>query len=195
VADRRQSDSRLLETTVERRVIHEGKYLTFRVDTIEDADGEPHTRELVIHPGAVAVLPLDGEDLLLVRQYRTPAGAVMLEIPAGTLDRDEKGDTEAPDLAAPRELAEETGMQAARWRELGSFWTAPGFTTERLTLYLATELSPVPGYAGPPEGERIDVLRVPWREALRLAEAGELQDAKTLVGVFWLARLAETGQL
>ena len=188
-------DRHLLETTAEQRLIYEGHYLTFRVETIVDADGQRHEREIVGHPGAVAVLALDGEELLMVRQFRTAAAAVVLEIPAGTLDRSGDGGVESPEIAAPRELAEETGLQAARWRRLGSFWTAPGFATEELHLYLAQDLQPVDGYAGPPAGERIDVLRVPWREALDLAEAGELHDAKTLVGVFWLARLAERGEL
>ena len=156
------TDRRLLETTVGRRVVYEGRYLTFSVDAIVDSDGQRHEREIVTHPGAVAVLALDGDDLLLVRQYRTAAGAVVLEIPAGTLER-EQGGSESPELAAPRELAEETGLEAARWRRLGSFWTAPGFATEELHLYLAQALRPVDGYAGPPPGERIDVLRMPWR--------------------------------
>src|SRR3990170_410278 len=135
------------------------------------------------------------EDRRLVRQFRSPAGRALLEIPAGTLDRRPDGSIEPPDEAAPRELAEETGHRAARWRRLGTFWTAPGFASEAMTLYLATELTAIDGYDGPEPDERLDLVRLPWREALALAETGRIEDAKSLVGIFWLARLAERGNL
>src|SRR5688572_4857330 len=94
----------LSERTVDTRVVHSGGYLTFRVDTIEDPDGGRHRREIVVHPGAVAIVALDGEDLLMVRQFRTPAGRVLLEIPAGTLSRGAVGVPEAAEAAAAREL-------------------------------------------------------------------------------------------
>ncbi|MGZ6271479.1 MAG: NUDIX domain-containing protein [Candidatus Limnocylindrales bacterium] len=193
MADER--DARLRETTLEQRLVHEGRFIRFRVDTIRGSDGVAHQREVVDHPGAVAIVALDGEELLLVRQYRTAAEAVLLEIPAGTLERGSDGSIEAPADAAPRELAEETGYQAARWRTLGRFWTAPGFATEAMTLYLATALEPVTDYAGPDADEHLEVVRLPWRDALALADAGAIQDAKSLVGIFWLARLAERGEL
>jgi 8-oxo-dGTP pyrophosphatase MutT (NUDIX family) len=189
------ADEHLRETTVDRRTVHTGRFITFRVDTVEDAAGARHQREFVDHPGAVAIVPLDGEDLLLVRQFRSPAGRVLLEIPAGTLDRGADGSIEDPDAAAPRELAEETGHRAADWLRLGTFWTAPGFASEAMTLYLARDLSPIDGYEGPEPDERLDLVRMPWREALALAEAGGIEDAKSLVGIFWLARLSEGGRL
>jgi ADP-ribose pyrophosphatase len=188
-------DDALLERTVHSRVLHAGSYLTFRIDTVEDADGARHRRELVVHPGAVAIVALDGEDLLLVRQFRSPVGRILLELPAGKLDRDEAGDPERAEVAARRELQEETGYDARRWRRLGSFFTAPGFTTEELTLFLAQELIALDDRPGPDEGERVELVRVPWRRALEMAEAGKLSDAKTLAGVFWLARLDEGGTL
>jgi ADP-ribose pyrophosphatase len=188
-------DEHLRETSVEQRIVHRGRFITFRVDTIEDADGGRHTREVVEHPGAVCIVPLLGDDLLLVRQYRTPIGQVLLELPAGTLDRLPDGSVEAPELAAPRELAEETGYRAAGWRLLGSFWTAPGFAEELMYLYLASGLSPLEGYTGPDVDERLEVERLPWREALAMAEAGGIRDAKTLIGLLQLARLADAGEL
>jgi ADP-ribose pyrophosphatase len=117
------------------------------------------------------VIPLDGDDLLLVRQFRSPAGRALLEIPAGTLDRRPDGSVEPPDEAAPRELAEETGHRAARWRRLGTFWTAPGFASEAMTLYLATELTAIDGYEGP--RRRAPRPRAPpLARGLALAEAG-----------------------
>lgn len=188
-------DEQLAEKTVARRVVHEGRFITFSVDTVEDAGGGRYQREVVDHPGAVAIVALDGDDLLLVRQYRTPAGRVLLEIPAGTLDRGADGGIEDPAVAAPRELAEETGFRAASWLRLGAFWTAPGFASEAMTLYLARDLSPVEGYAGPEPDERLELVRLPWREALTLAETGGIEDAKSLVGIFWLSRLAAEGRL
>ena len=189
------TDDRLAEETIDRHVVHAGRYLTFRIDTIRDATGAQHERDIVDHPGAVAILPLDGEDLLLVRQFRTAAGRILLEIPAGTLERGSDGSVEAPDGAARRELGEETGFEAARWRRLGSFWTAPGFASERMTLYLATDLRPQADYHGPEPDERLDLVRLPWPEAVARAERGEIEDAKSLVGLFWLARLADRGEI
>ncbi len=188
-------DAELLESTVESRVIHRGGYLTFRTDTIEDAQGELRTRDVVEHPGAVAILAIVDGDVLLVRQFRTPVGRVLLEIPAGTLDRLADGSIEAPDRAAPRELAEETGYRAATWRLLGRFFTAPGFATEEMHLYLATDLEPIAGYAGPGTDERLHLSRVPVGRAVEMAEAGLIDDAKSIAGLFWLDRLTARGEL
>lgn len=189
------SDEHLRETTVERRVIHHGRFMNFRLDTIEDPQGKRHTREIVEHPGAVCVIPLHGDDVLMVRQWRTPVEQVVLELPAGTLDRLPDGSVEDPDLAAPRELGEETGYRAGSWRKLGRFWTAPGFTEEDMHLYLATDLVPLDDYRGPDADEYLDLVRVPWREAVTTAESGGIEDAKTLVGLLWLARLDAAGEL
>lgn len=183
------TDERLHETVVESTVLHHGHYVTFRVDTVVDPDGGRHVRDIVDHPGAVAVVALDGADLLLVRQFRLAAGRVLLEIPAGTLDRHPDGSIEDPAVAAPRELAEETGYRAGSWRRLGTFWTAPGFASEAMTLYLATDLTAVDGYAGPEPDERLDLVRMPWPDAVAAAERGEFADAKTILGILWVARL------
>lgn len=188
-------DEDLRETTLERRLIHRGRTLTFRVDVVADAAGERREREVVEHPGAVTIVPLLDEDVLLVRQWRTPVGGLLLELPAGTLDRLADGTTEDPDVAAARELGEETGHAAAAWRSLGRFYTAPGFTDEFMHLYLATGLRPIPDHPGPAADERLRVERVPWRDAVSMAERGEIRDAKSLVGLLRLARLAERGEL
>jgi ADP-ribose pyrophosphatase len=188
-------DDDLIERTVERRVLHRGRFITFRIDTIEDADGGRHTREVVGHPGAVCIVPLNGDEVVMVRQYRTPVGRVLLELPAGTLDRRPDGSVEPPEEAAPRELREETGYDARDWRALGRFWSAPGFTEELMHLYLATDLVPLEGYSGPDPDERLVVERVRWRDALAMAEDGRISDAKTIVGILRLARLIDAGDV
>jgi ADP-ribose pyrophosphatase len=143
------------------------------------------------HPGAAAIIAVDGDDqVLLVRQYRSPAERVLLELPAGTLDPQADGTIEDPDLASRRELEEETGYRAARWRKLGTFWTAPGFTSELMHLYLAEDLRPADDdRLGPDADERLHLVRMPWRDAVAAAEDGRVRDAKSIVGLFWLARL------
>jgi ADP-ribose diphosphatase len=190
-------DDPLEEHVVERRLIHRGRYLEFRIDTIERADGSRGTRDVVGHPGAIAVLALDdGGRLLLVRQWRIPAERAMLEIPAGTLDVHD-GVPEDPDVAARRELEEETGSRAASWRKLAEFWTAPGFASELMHLYLATGLASVDGddRLGPDEDERLELSRVTIDEALALVDRGAISDAKTILGVLWLDRLRRAGEL
>ena len=190
-------DEDLRERLLDSRVLHRGRYLTFRVDRVQRADGTVATRDVCGHPGAVAILALDDSDnVLLVNQWRHPADGLLLEIPAGTLDMDETtGAIEDHRRAAPRELEEETGMRAASWRLLTSFWTAPGFATELMHLYLATGLQAAHlDRLGPDEDERLRVSAIPWRVAVAMAEAGEIRDAKSIVGLFWLARLKERGE-
>ena len=178
------------ERVVDSRTVHRGRYLEMRVLTIERADGTRSTRDIVWHPGAVAIVALDDEDrVLLVRQFRVATGTTLLEIPAGTLDVDAAtGAVEEPDVAAARELEEETGCRADRWELLGDFWTAPGFATERMWLYLATDLRPADGdRLGPDEDEHLQLERVPWREAVAAAIGGEIRDAKSIVGLLRLA--------
>jgi ADP-ribose pyrophosphatase len=189
-------DDDLREELIDSRVLHRGRYLTFRVDRVRRADGTIATRDVCGHPGAVAVLALDDEgNVLLVRQWRHPANALLLEIPAGTLDIDETtGEIEDHARAARRELEEETGMRAGSWRLLASFWTAPGFATELMHLYLATDLMPAhEDRLGPDEDERLRASAIPWRVALAMAEAGEIRDAKSIVGLLWLSRLMDHG--
>ena len=128
--------------------------------------------------------------MLLVRQYRAAVGEILLEIPAGTLDVAEDGSVEDPDLAARRELEEETGMRAGSWRKVARFYTAPGFTSELMHLYLATELRPAEDdRLGPDADEHLLLEPMPVAAAVAAAERGELADAKSLVALLWLGRL------
>jgi len=191
-------DEDLRETVVGTEILHRGRLGDFRIDTVRFNDGRQSTREILSHPGAVAIVALDPEGcVLLVRQWRNAAGRALLEIPAGTLDiLDPLARTiEDPDRAAPRELEEETGYRATTWRKLAEFWTVPGFATELMHLYLATDLLPAHGdRLGPDEDERLQLVRLPWPEAVAAAERGEISDAKSIVGLFWLARLKSSGQ-
>ncbi len=138
------------------------------------------------------MLALDeGGRVLLVRQWRLAAGRALLEIPAGTLDVDEAtGTVEEHAVAAPRELEEETGYRAGLWRLLASFWTAPGFATELMHLYLATDLRPAhEDRLGPDEDERLELERLTPAEALAAVERGDIEDAKSILALLWLARL------
>ena len=181
----------LVERVVASRVVHRGRYLSVRVDTVERADGSRAEREIVGHPGAVAIVAIDADErVVLVRQWRTAAGRSLLEIPAGTLDVDpETGTIEDPDVAARRELEEETGLRARTWRRLASFWTAPGFATELMHLYLATDLdAPGDGRMVPEEDERLMVDLVPLTDAMAAVERGSIVDAKSIVGLLWISR-------
>src|SRR5439155_14063966 len=146
---------RLEARIVAERTVYEGRVIDLRIETVELADGSRHEREIVEHRGAVGVVALDGDELLLVRQHRAPAKRVLLEMPAGTRDRLPDGSIERSEVTAPRELAEETGMRAATWRHLARFWTAPGFATETMDLYLATGLTLAD--AAPAEDEHIEL--------------------------------------
>lgn len=158
-----------------------GKRVAVRVDSVERSDGHRTTREVVEHPGAVAILAWDGARVAVVRQWRHATGRVLLEIPAGTLEPGEE-----PLATARRELAEEVGLAASDWEEGPRFFTAPGFCTELMHLYLATGLSEASGESDPDE-----VLEPDWLEladALNACDDGRIADAKTIAGIAWLAR-------
>ena len=184
-------EERLAERVIDSRIVHRGRYLEVRLETTERADGSRHERDVVRHPGAVAIVALDEADrLLLVRQWRQPAGRSLLEIPAGTLDRDPvTGAIEDPDLASRRELEEETGYRADRWEKLGAFWTAPGFASELMHLYLATGLVAAGhGRLTPDADEALELVRLPLANALAAVDRGDVHDAKTLIGILVVGR-------
>jgi ADP-ribose pyrophosphatase len=191
-----ERESDLVERLVDRQVVRKSNYMQVVADTIETADGERRERDVVLHPGAVAVVAVqpDGR-ILLVRQYRHAAGRILLELPAGTLDRLDDGSIEDPAVAGPRELSEETGYIAGTWRRLGGFWTAPGFASEHMTLYLATDLTADPDHRGPAPDERLLVEALTLPELLARVERDEIHDAKTLIGVSWLDALVRSGEV
>ena len=185
----------LTETVVNSRVVHRGGYLEVRVDRIRRADGSEANRDIVGHPGAVAILAIDDDErVLLVRQFRLAAGGPLLEIPAGGLDVGEDGLVrEDPEAAARRELEEETGSRARTWRRLGAFWTAPGFATELMHLYLATGLTQVPDNRQGPEEDHMTIERVHLDDVPALIADGQLIDSKTIIGLLLARELV--GQL
>jgi ADP-ribose pyrophosphatase len=170
------------ERVIESRCIYDGRIVRFRVDTIALSNNRTAIREIVTTPGAVAIIPLtDDRQVRLVRQYRSAVGDYLLELPAGTLHTGE-----APEAAAPRELAEETGDRADHWLYLTSFHTMPGVCDEIIHLYLATGLTP--GETNRDPDEDMDVVTVPLGQALDMVRSGQIRDAKTMVGLL----LAET---
>ncbi len=165
------------EKIINWKEVFRGKLLTLKVAEVELANGVVSTREVVQHRGAVAILPiLPSGEILLVSQFRLPAGKVLLEIPAGTLDPQEE-----PLICAQRELEEETGYVAGRWQELASVFLAPGYSTERIHIFLAEELSP--GEMSPDQDEILSLKRFPLPQLLKMIEEGEIEDAKTIIAL------------
>lgn len=191
-----ERDAWFIERLVDRQVLPGGTYLSYVRDTVITEDGRRSSRDVVLHPGAVAVVAVRPDRrLLLVRQYRHPAGEVLLELPAGTLDTVDDGSVEEPLPAAKRELFEETGHRAATWRHLSDFYSAPGFATELMHLYLATNATLDPSYEGPEPDERLELVTPTFEEALTLAGDGTIRDAKTLIGLYALERLVRAGEM
>jgi ADP-ribose pyrophosphatase len=160
-----------------------GRKIQAGLDSSVGPDGQPVRRDVVLHPGAVAILPLvDDGRVCLVRNRRFIVGEELLEIPAGTLEPGE-----APERAAPRELAEETGYRAGRWRKLAEFYPSPGILSECTHLFLAQDLTAGEMYLD--EGEELEPQIVLWTDALRWALDGTIRDAKTLVALLLWDRL------
>ncbi len=161
--------------------VYHGRLVDVRIERFRHADGAEVSREIVRHRGAVAIVAYDHEHLWLVRQPREAVGVPdLLEIPAGRLDVD----GEQPLEAAQRELAEEIGRGARSWEPIVAYYTGAGFTDERVHLFCATDL--YPSHAHADEEERIEI--VPWPLAQLQRAIDECLDAKTLIGLMWLAR-------
>jgi len=160
--------------------VYDGEIVRLRISDYRRPSGVVVRREVIEHPGAVVMVPVEDEHVLLVRQPREAVEEHLLELPAGK--RDHPG--EEPLDAARRELAEEIGRAAGAWRDLGGFYTAPAILTEFIFCFMATELTPMPAVAEP--DEEIEVVRWPLA---RLGELiAEVHDAKTLIGLLRLAR-------
>jgi ADP-ribose pyrophosphatase len=162
-----------------------GRRISVDLDTVRFPDGSTGTLEMVRHPGASAVVPfLDAPDhpdprILLVHQFRHAADSAIWEIPAGTLDLND-----TPERCARRELEEEAGVQASALRYLLTVYTTPGFTDERIHLFAATGLTPVP--ARPEPDEFLEVHEIRWSEAGRMIRDGRIRDGKTLAALMYL---------
>ena len=172
-------------TTLSSERRYHGRVISLDVDTVAFPDGSTGLLEMVRHPGAAAVVPMldppgsPDPRVLLIRQFRHAAEGFIWEIPAGRLDADE-----SPESCARRELAEETGMRAARFEPLTTIYTTPGFTDERIHLYLATGLEQGDHRREP--DEFLELCPTRWSEALGLIERGDVTDAKTLAGLLYV---------
>ena len=161
------------EKRLKRTPVYEGKLLHVYRDDVE-IGGRNTWREVVLHPGACAVIPVTEDGcVLFVRQYRYAVEEALLEIPAGKIDPGE-----APETCAARELTEETGFRSDHLRKLGSVFTTPGFCNETIHLYLADRL--IPAHQHLDEDEYLDVVKLPIADVKRRIAAGEIHDAKTL---------------
>jgi ADP-ribose pyrophosphatase len=164
--------------TLSSEFVFRGRAFDVRVDQIRLPDGRAVRLDVVDHLPAVTLVPIDAEGRIwFIRQYRHPALTEMIELPAGVLNAGED-----PAVGADRELREETGMAAARLEKLGEYYLAPGYSTEKMHAYLARDLSPAP--LAQDEDEFIEVVKLPVGEALQLARAGTIQDAKSLAALF-----------
>lgn len=174
----------LTERGLTREVAWSGRVLRLAVHAVALPDGRTASREVVEHPGAVAIAAHQDGEIVMVRQFRYALERVTLELPAGTC-----ATGEAPESTARRELAEETGLAADSWHPLGEIHVAPGWTTETVRLFEATGLSPVAGFNTDPD-EFVEQVRMPLSEVVAMALDGRIRDAKTVAGVLRLqARL------
>jgi ADP-ribose pyrophosphatase len=179
---RASGDSHLVETRVDGEAVFKGKLLDVRRDTVRLPDGKLGTREYIVHPGAVLMVPVlpDGR-LVMLRQFRYPVGRVMIEFPAGKLD---PGET--PLATAERELREEAGYTAARWQSLGRIHSVVGYSNEAIDFYVAEELTHVG--AALDDEEFLDVGIMSLEEMLAALDRGEITDAKTVAALLLYAR-------
>ncbi len=165
------------EKGLSKETVYDGKLFKVVKEKVRLANGNERPREIVVHPGAVALVVVNNDNrLILVRQYRRAADRVLLEIPAGTREPGEDAET-----CARRELSEETGYEASTVKHLGGFYSAPGFCTEYLECYLMTDLKEKKGIAD--DDENIEIERLTAEEALQAIKRGEISDAKSICGI------------
>jgi ADP-ribose pyrophosphatase len=173
----------MADPQLSRRVIFRGRKIDLALQQVALRDGTIAEREVVLHRGAVALVPMvDEGHVCLVRNRRYTVDRTLLEVPAGTIDPGE-----SPDRTAERELLEETGYQAGRIRRVREWYVSPGVMDERMYLYLCEDLRPGP--VRPELDEELETVVVPWNEALAMAEDGRIEDAKTLLALMICDRL------
>ncbi len=172
------NDSSIMEKNISRERVFNGIILKIDHLTNELPNGKRAKREVAVHVGASAVLPIDGDGMVyLVRQFRAPVDEILLEIPAGKLDHPDEDRL----CAAKRELSEETGLIAENWLHLTDCFTTPGFSSERISLYLARDLKR--GESHPDEDEFLNLVKLPFEEAYQMVMRGEIRDVKTQISL------------
>ncbi|GIN38259.1 MULTISPECIES: NUDIX hydrolase [Heyndrickxia] len=170
------------EKTIHTEKVFEGKVVRLQIDDVELPNGKTSKREIIKHPGAVAVLALTPENkIVLVEQYRKPMERALVEIPAGKLEPGEK-----PEVTAVRELEEETGYECNRLDHIISFYTSPGFADELIHLYLATGLRKKENPRAADEDEFVELIEVSLEEAIQLVKEQKIFDAKTAYAIQYL---------
>jgi len=183
IACSRRRELDLTEHTIESREVFSGKVVRLRVDTVRLPDGRQSTREIVVHRGAITAVPLKSDGtVILVRQFRQAAGEALLEIPAGTLEENER-----PEDCARRELQEEIGYRPQVLTLMFTSFLAPGYSSEKLYTYLAQELEPS---SSPSDSDEfLEVVETPLDQAVKLVGSGEIKDAKTICGLLMAQRI------
>lgn len=166
----------LEEKTLSTKSVYNGKILDVRLDEVEIANGKKSFREVVEHSGGVVIVAIKGDKILFVKQFRYPVKEIILELPAGKLERGED-----PNIACERELEEETGYRANYWKSLGFIYTSVGFCDEKLYLYLAQDLEFVGEH--PDEGEILENYEYTIADVEKMIKNGEINDAKTICAI------------
>ncbi len=170
----------MTEKTTATEYKFKGRIINTRVDDVLLPDGSQSTREIVEHNGGVGILPYDGQgNIYLVRQYRHPYGEVILEIPAGKIEQGEH-----PAVCGKRELKEETGITAAHWQDMGVVYPTPGYCTEKIYVFIATELTH--GDTDFDQGEFVELVKMPLTQAIEMVMSGQIRDAKTQIALLKL---------
>ena len=164
---------------IESKQIYRGRVFSLRQDKLRLPNGRQVELDIIDHPGAVTMVPVDEDgQIWFIRQYRHSCGGFLLELPAGASEIGED-----PEISAQREIREEIGMAARNLQKIGGFYLAAGYSTEYMHIYLASDLYPAPLQKD--EDELLTVEKISAREAMKMAESGQIEDSKTMVALFW----------